>query len=393
MHSLAGRRSLLAAITFTLWFGLYVYNPFMTPYLLSLQITATAAGVIVGAYGISQMILRLAIGVSADLLQKHRLFVTMGTLSTCIASLLRFFFVSPYLLFAANVLSGVGASAWVSYTILNSLYYDKGEMSRSLGILNAFNNGGVLVGNLVSGILYQNFGMRSLFLVSFLVSGAGTVMSLFVRDEPAVPAAITWKDCLKQFGQPRLIAFSGLLILFQIICFSTCNSFASTLFTTLQFSPVQLSLCTAMFMFSSTVSSFLVSLRCVQRIPQQLLLLLLFGLLALYCFLLSEAKTFAACLAVQFLGGMGCASLFTLLLGNSLAEIPQQFRSTAMGFAQSVYSIGIITGPIIMGRLVDTVSLLPAFRMIVFPALLGCAAAPLCYLYFRKRREKTQAAD
>ena len=53
------------------WFSQYVYTSYFTPYMTSLGIAASLAGTIVGAYGFTQLVLRIpfcvAAGVDPDL--------------------------------------------------------------------------------------------------------------------------------------------------------------------------------------------------------------------------------------------------------------------------------------------------------------------------------------
>ena len=62
MTNLKRKRLLLYLVTFFYWFAQYVYNPYMTPYLLGLNISASFAGVIVGMYGSTQLLCRLPLG-------------------------------------------------------------------------------------------------------------------------------------------------------------------------------------------------------------------------------------------------------------------------------------------------------------------------------------------
>ncbi|MBQ3879560.1 MAG: MFS transporter, partial [Oscillospiraceae bacterium] len=48
------------------WFSQYVYTSYFTPYMSSLGIAASLAGTIVGAYGFTQLVLRIPFGVAAD---------------------------------------------------------------------------------------------------------------------------------------------------------------------------------------------------------------------------------------------------------------------------------------------------------------------------------------
>lgn len=60
------KSSVLFMAVIFFWFAQYVYIPFQTPYLTSVKTGADFIGIIVGAYGISQMALRLPVGVFAE---------------------------------------------------------------------------------------------------------------------------------------------------------------------------------------------------------------------------------------------------------------------------------------------------------------------------------------
>ena len=85
----------MCVASFLFWFSQYIYNPFLSPYLLGLGISATFAGTIIGAYGFTQLVARFPLGISADCLQKHRVFILLGMLFSGLASVIRFFFPQP----------------------------------------------------------------------------------------------------------------------------------------------------------------------------------------------------------------------------------------------------------------------------------------------------------
>ena len=45
------------------WFAQYVYIPFQSTYLISIGTISSMVGIIIGAYGITQMLLRLPVGI------------------------------------------------------------------------------------------------------------------------------------------------------------------------------------------------------------------------------------------------------------------------------------------------------------------------------------------
>ena len=79
-------QKILLIIVALFWFAQYVYIPYQTPYLAAISVSTSFIGVIVGSYGISQLALRLPVGILADLRPNHRLFISLGTLCAGIAS-------------------------------------------------------------------------------------------------------------------------------------------------------------------------------------------------------------------------------------------------------------------------------------------------------------------
>ena len=103
------KRILLLAVTLLFWFAQYVYVPYQTPYLASLGIAPSMIGVILGAYGFTQMAVRMPVGVMADRKDRHKWFIAMGVLLAGLASLLRAFVPTAAAFLIANLLSGIAS--------------------------------------------------------------------------------------------------------------------------------------------------------------------------------------------------------------------------------------------------------------------------------------------
>lgn len=79
----------LLVIIALFWFAQYIYVPNTAPYLLSQKVTADFVGLIVGLYGGVQMTLRFPLGISADLLGRHKLIIIIGCCFSGGASIIR----------------------------------------------------------------------------------------------------------------------------------------------------------------------------------------------------------------------------------------------------------------------------------------------------------------
>ena len=86
MNEKKNERYLLSAV-FLFWFSVYTYPSFLTTYVTdTLGAAKVLAGTIVGSYGLTQMILRIPLGIMSDVLKKRKLFVMIGFVLSIISS-------------------------------------------------------------------------------------------------------------------------------------------------------------------------------------------------------------------------------------------------------------------------------------------------------------------
>lgn len=178
------KRAVMQMITVLFWFALYVYVSYQTPYLTLLGVASSFIGIILGAYGFSQMIIRIPLGIGADRKGRHKPFIILGNICAAAASVLRFCWPGAVSFLLANLISGMAASTWISSTVLYPTYYPKDRLKKAMGTLLAMNNFGTLLGFLAGMIATQFFKTEILFLMS---AGAGILsaaLSLFLWEEP-----------------------------------------------------------------------------------------------------------------------------------------------------------------------------------------------------------------
>lgn len=66
----------------------------------------------------------------------------------------------------------------------------------------------------------------------------------------------------------------------------------------------------------------------------------------------------------QMLGGLASGMQMTLLMGLCTKNIPASRKSSAMGFYQAIYGIGMVTGPVLVGSISDVFDLNLGFVII-----------------------------
>ena len=370
----------MCATTGCFWFAQYIYIPFLTPYLLALSLTATVAGLIVGAYGVTQLILRIPLGITVDIVRNHKLFIVIGTFLAGASSLGMIISPSPVLLFIANALSGAASSTWISFTVLYASYYDKSEGTKAIGRINMFTNLGRFVAFILGGILFGRIGIRGLFIASFVSGMIGCILALCIKHErDTARINISVGSLVGVMKERRLLFFSTVCAFTYLVTFGTVYSFTTSTAKNLGASGMDLASFAVLFSAAAMIGSHFVGTRIARRMGEAYVFMLGFLLLALYCVGIAYSRSVFPFFPFHVVAGLASGVLVSSLMANAVRHVDNERKSTAMGFYQSVYCFGITLGPAIMGFLVDHTSTRASFIIMALIAVACAAVVPPIY--------------
>ncbi len=335
--------------------------------------TGTVVGLIVGAYGITQLILRIPLGITVDIVRNHKLFIVAGTFLAGISSLGMIISPSPVLLFTANALSGAASSTWISFTVLYSSYYEKSEGTKAIGRLNVFTNAGRFAAFIAGGVLFERIGIRGLFIASFMSGMMGCILALFIKHEPeTAPVNINIAGLVGVMKEKRLLFFSLMCALAYLVTFGTVYSFSTSTARNLGATGPELAMFAVLFSAAAMIGSYFVGTKTANRMGEAYVFCIGFLLLAFYCSGIALSNSVMPFFPLHVLAGFASGVLVSSLMANAVKDVAKEKKSTAMGFYQSVYCFGITLGPVLMGFLVDHASTRTAFLVMTLIAL-ACA--------------------
>lgn len=335
-----------------LWFGQYVFMPFLSPHLAAIGVTASAAGVIIGAYGMSQILLRIPISVGEDCVAHHKWFMMGGLMVMVISGICPLVSDSAVGYFLSRMLSGVGASTWVSFSV--SFTGGREDGKARMGLILAASNLGILFSYIVGGVVKERFGVPALFGVS-AVSSLIALALLSMCGELGVDQRhkLDVRKFLSVFRDRHLILCCMISILVMIISFATAMSFANNYAEMNGATGLALSMVAVMFYLAGTLFNSLYSRGLFGHMSDRALMAWGFGIMAVYCAMMPLCHSLIAILIAQFVGGIGRAIGYTHLMAICNEQAAADQKTTAMGVFQSIYSIGTTLGPIVMGLLID----------------------------------------
>lgn len=357
------RKALFCLVTTLYWASLYTYSPIFTPYLNSIGAANQTAGIIVGSYGFTQMIFRIPLGIISDKLRKRKLFVTFGLIFSLISETGLFFTHDLNLILLFRALAGAAAATWVDYTILYASYYPHEESTRAIGTLNFFNTLGQTIAMFFGGLAADYSGWSSTFAIGIGLAIIGFVLSLFVVEKYHQSGEeITFSGVMKVAANKTLITVSLLAILSQAFTFATVFGFTPQYANmSLHLTKLQLSLLTVFSALPTAFSSLLAGTTLTRKFGEKRLIILGFLITGAFTAVIPFTHSYALLIITQIFAGFGRGLSFPLLMGLSIKDIDGSRRSTAMGFFQAIYGLGMFVGPVIMGYIGDFASLQDGF--------------------------------
>ena len=337
------------------WAAMYVYTPVFPVYASSLGATGTIVGLAVGAYGLTQMILRIPLGIWSDAIGKRRIFVVAGMLICAIAAVGFVFSTTPSGLILFRGVMGVSAATWVCSTVLFTSYFPNRHPSYPLSIMTFCSATGQVVAVMLGGILAERLGWIAPFWASVIISLVAAVVLFGVPEDVTARAMpVTKEGMLRTASDHSLLLACGVGVVMMFATWATASTFTPILAADrLHASKAQLGYLSTIGMLAYAIGPFL-AVRAVRRFGE--LPTLAAGLLAMTIGILPTPliDSLQGLYVLQFISGFGRGLLYPVLMSLAIKTAPPKDRAAAMGIFQAVYALGMFVGPWFSGSITDS---------------------------------------
>ena len=355
------------------WFAQYVYVPYQTPFLTAINVAAGFIGIVVGAYGFSQMLLRIPLGMLADWHLNHKLLITLGTLLAGLASIMRLLCPNGIGFLLGNIFSGIASSTWLSFMIYFLKLRSDVSKVENMGILVMANNLGMLLGFVISSLFYTKIAMKGLCVLGVL---AGILACIMTISLPRFQFSYSsGKNSLINlvivFKNKTLLISGALAFIQQGIQMATTMSFTNQVIKEIHAPTYAEGLSSIIYMCSAVLFARLTSSKYIAKFSDRSILIVSYFLLALYCFAIPLARQVYLIYLLQIIPGVCTGIWFAILNAAAISNVPQKALSTATGVFQSIYALGMTLFPIFAGQLRTQYSMTVSFQVMGFLALLG----------------------
>lgn len=376
---------LLGTATLFYWAALYVYVPALPVYALSLGASFAVVGLMVSAYGLSQLLLRIPVGLASDRLGQRKLFNVVGLLLTSAGCVVLFFAPNPTWLVIGRAVVGMSAATWVTITVTFSDYFEPSRVPGAMALLTFLGGMAQLVSMAVGGDLADRFGWHAPFLVGIGLGIIGALILLPIPEKPVIRTSPMSVANMVRIGtSPRLLQISIVGALLQFTFWATTYAFVPVYAHNLGASRTVLGLLASGALVPYSLAALGVS-RWVSRWGATRFATVGLALCVVSPAVVPLIHSILLLGLSQAVGGLGRGLSMPVLLGLSIQGLAPSERATAMGVFQAVYAAGMFVGPASAGVIAQAIGLNGAFET----SAVMCVAA-LAVLTLGRGRSATQ---
>lgn len=349
-------RKLLCVVIVFFWASEYCHAPYFTPYLEGLGFGAQSIGVMVGVYGFTQIFARIPIGITTDAFGCYKTTILFGTIMTTLSSFFLMFATKMWSIIICRIIAGLAASTWLAFSVLYNAYFKDDESVTAMTNVNAFNNAGKLLAFFLGILTATKWGYKIPLLCSFLTGLVAIIAALLIKPIEIKHESFSFKHALVVVKSPMILVASFFAILPQLYMQGCAFSFTSSKAKLLGASSFLIGIISLVFTLVQVIISPYVGKILLKRMKSSHSMCLGLLFLSLSSLIIAETETPYLLILANAFGAVGCLLLNSLLMSLVVQSVNEDKRSTAMGFYQAIYGIGMTLGPIIVGNLVETKS-------------------------------------
>ncbi|WP_081391997.1 MFS transporter [Paenibacillus odorifer] len=380
-------RFFFLVIVFMFWFSSYIYVPVLSPYVEHLGASYFMMGMVLGIYGLMQILFRIPIGIGSDYLNRRRPFIYLGLIASGVSCFLFMWGAQPGWALAARAVSGIAASAWVVYSVMFAGYFPKEEAGKAMGMLQFTTVIAQLTSMMISGYMVEHWGWNAPFLIGGIVAIAALIFALRLPEQKQEKRqnAMQIKELAGVVKEPLLVKVSLLSVLAHCVLFITMFGYTPNQALNIGASKESLGWLTLAFMIPHAIATLYGSRLFGGLLGDRGKLMLGFAGSALFTLLIPSMPTLAALCLTQVGNGFMQGLIFPLLLSKSVSEIDPFKRATAMGFYQAVYAIGMSAGPFVAGWMSSVYGLTGGFWL---GGIAAALATILSWVWMKDTKQK-----
>ena len=345
--------------------SIYVYTPNLSIYAQSLGATVILLGIMGGAYGLLQALLRIPAGIYSDRIQKKKIFIVVGMGLNLVSALILLTARTSSLLILGRLMAGASLVSWVIFIALFISYFPPKKASIASGILMASNSGGQMLGTGVGGALYHSLGPLAPFWFAVIAGSVAFVLTLMVKETKSEAKPVKSSAILKLCMRKDMLVYSIVGFMISYAMLAGTFTFTPVIAARIGADASDLGLMALAFTAMAALGSLMVGTVVKERHEKPTAVVTVI-LMAVPCALTPLIDSFLPLCLLQVAFGLGKGLSFSVIVALASKSVPSDMQATAAGYLNTFASIGILVGPIITGFLIEKLSYTAAYLFTAF---------------------------
>ncbi|MCS7222842.1 MAG: MFS transporter [Anaerolineae bacterium] len=368
---LGSRRGLIVlymAAVFLYWMALYLYVPTLPIYAQSKADDLALVGVALSMYGLWQAIIRLPLGIAADWLGWRKPFIIAGFALAGLGAWMMGTATDIQGVILGRAITGLAAGTWAPLVVVFSSLFPPEEAVRASALLTSIGSVGRMLATAVTGSLNELGGYSLAFFLAAIAAALAIVTVLPSQEQRRPPKPPSVRGVGRLIIRRDVLLPSLLSAVNQYATWATTFGFLPIIASQLGATGVTQSILVTMNIAVVTLGNLMVT-TLIRVMGTRRLVHLSFWLIAIGTGSAALAPSLPMVFLAQLCLGLSQGIGYPVLMGMSIQNVADAERTTAMGLHQSVYAIGMFTGPWLSGILADVMGIRPMFGVTAFACL------------------------
>ncbi|MEM6159227.1 MFS transporter [Erwinia sp. P6884] len=356
-------------------------DAFLAPMMLEQGIEPQIMGLVMGASGLATLLIRFPLGIISDVVKSRKIFIQISLLLPIFTWPLAWLEPNAVTLYLAKAADGVTAATWVLYNILFIRYFDRKEAPAAVALLALAGPVGVFIGNCVGGLLIHYFENNIAFFLSCVSGLLALALTTRISDVHDSLRAPTLQACMAGASRQlcdRSVWMIGLLATIVILVpFATRDTLTPIYAEQLGARAGILSLLSNIHLIFYALAVALCSGVFYKRLGVVKTAVLGIILQVLSTLGIPFTSNMLVIYALQALAGFSFGMAFAAFMSLSVVNTTSDEQSTRMGLFQTIYSLGMFIGPVIMGVMMQHINLASGYIVIAVLCVVAVIMTPL----------------
>ncbi|MDX6042130.1 MFS transporter [Scandinavium lactucae] len=389
---------LFFVISILFFICIHSIDAFLAPMMLEQGIEPQVMGMIMGASGLATLLIRFPLGIVSDVVKSRKIFIQISLLLPIFTWPLAWLDPNPVTLYLAKAADGVTAATWVLYNILFMRYFDRSEAPAAVALLALAGPVGVFIGNCIGGLLIHYFDNNIAFFLSCMSGLLALLLTTRITDVHDAVRAPTLQACVvaarKQLSDRSVWMIGILATIVILVPFATRDTLTPIYAEQLGARAGILSLLSNIHLVFYAIAVALCSSVFYKRLGVVKTAVLGIILQVLSTIGIPFTSNMYVIYGLQAMAGFSFGMAFAAFMSLSVVNTTSDEQSTRMGLFQTIYSLGMFIGPVIMGVMLQHINMASGYIVIAALSVVAVMMTPLSarWVYSRQIKKADEPA-